>query len=102
MVENGALRIIGHPRYPESPGPPSSVAPFLQSLLAKEGHVFWPEDFSILSSEWVQADRLSSSQQITDTYLLALARSHNGKLATFDRKLVATAVTGGANHLHLI
>jgi predicted nucleic acid-binding protein len=43
-----------------------------------------------------------TSGQVTDTYLLALARYHNGELATFDRKLVPLAVKGGKAALHLI
>jgi hypothetical protein len=32
---------------------------------------------------------------VTDTYLLALAVQHGGKLATFDKKLITSAVRGG-------
>ena len=39
---------------------------------------------------------------MTDTYLLALARAHGGKLATFDRRLVTDTVPNGAQTLHLI
>ena len=34
VTENGLLRIVGHPKYPNSPGPPSSVAPLLASMRA--------------------------------------------------------------------
>jgi len=40
--------------------------------------------------------------QVTDSYLLALAAAHNGKLATFDRQLVTAAVVNGSQALHLI
>jgi predicted nucleic acid-binding protein len=39
---------------------------------------------------------------VTDSYLLALACAHGGKLATFDRRLVVDAVRGEAKGLHLI
>jgi predicted nucleic acid-binding protein len=39
---------------------------------------------------------------VTDTYLLALARAHGGKLATFDRRMVTAAVTGGVRALQCI
>src|SRR5665213_1971866 len=42
-----------------------------------------------------------ASGQITDSYLLALACAREGKLATFDRRLVTTAVSGDAAALHL-
>jgi hypothetical protein len=47
----------------------------------------------------VQADRLLSHTQVTESYLLALALHHGGKLASFDRKLVTDAVVGGREAL---
>ena len=45
---------------------------------------------------------LPTHREVTDTYLLALARAHHGQLASLDRRLVADAVPEGATHLHLI
>jgi uncharacterized protein len=50
----------------------------------------------------VDPSRLLDSAQVTDSYLLALAAAHDGKLATFDRQLVADAVMHGAQALYLI
>jgi predicted nucleic acid-binding protein len=66
------------------------------------GRVFWPDDISLLDAEKLDAARLLSAGQVTDSYLLALACAHDGKLATFDRRLVADAVIHGAKSLHLI
>ncbi|WP_423383091.1 hypothetical protein [Burkholderia sp. LMG 32019] len=57
---------------------------------------------SVLDGKHVDATRVLSSARLTDTYLLALARAHKGKLATFDRRLVDDAVPNGAKHLELI
>ena len=38
----------------------------------------------------------------TDTYLLALAQAHKGRLATFDRHLVTHTAVGGAQALAFI
>ncbi len=46
--------------------------------------------------------RLLNSGQIADSYLLALAKSQGGILATFDRRLVVDAVSDGKASLHLI
>ena len=102
LTENGVLRIVGHPRYPNSPGTPAAVAPLVSTLRALPGHVFWPDDLSLLDSAHVEAARLLSAAQVTDSYLLALARAHGGQLASFDRRLVTDAVPGGPAHLHLI
>jgi toxin-antitoxin system PIN domain toxin len=102
LTENGVLRIVGHPRYPNSPGSPAAVAPLLKRLCALPGHVAWPVDVSILDETVFDVARLLSFAQVTDSYLLALARAHAGKLATFDRRLVVDAVHGGARSLHRI
>ncbi len=102
LTENGVMRIVGHARYPNSPGTPAAVARLMTGLCALLGRVFWPDDISLLDTEKLDASRLLSSSQVTDSYLLALAIAHGGKLATFDRRLVVDAVRGGAKGLHLI
>lgn len=102
LTQNGVLRIVGHPRYPSSPGTPAAVADLLTVLLASGGHEFWPDNTTLLDPERVDTSRLLDSAQITDSYLLALACARGGKLATFDRRIVSSAVTGGSRALHLI
>jgi len=50
----------------------------------------------------MDATRLLCSAQVTDSYLLALARAHRGQLASFDRRLLTAAVPEGSAHFHLI
>lgn len=102
LTENAVLRIVGHVRYPNSPGTPAAVAPLMMSLCALPGHVFWPDDISLLDAGTFDPARLLNAGQITDSYLLALACTRGGKLATFDRRLIADAVVNGAQGLHLI
>lgn len=102
LTENGVLRIASHPRYPNSVNTPAAVAALLAGLCALPGHVFWPDDISLLNSQTLDVLRLLGFAQVTDTYLLALAVAHAGKLASFDRRLVTNAVLGGAQRLHLI
>ena len=102
LTENGVVRIVGNPRYTNSPGTPAAVAEVVATLRALGGHEFWPDDLSILDGKHVDATRLLEWRQITDSYLLALAVAHGGKLATFDRSLVTDAVIGGAKALHVI
>jgi len=102
ITENGLLRIVGHPRYPNSPGPPTIVMASLAAIRALEGHAFWVDDISLADGRHADASRLSSHAQVTDSYLLALARAHGGRLASMDRKLVVDAVLGGSETLVLI
>ena len=102
ITQNGVLRILGHPRYPNSPGSPGVVSEILQGLMAHPQHQFWDNSPSLLSQAHVKAHALLDSGQITDTYLLALAVHHGGVLASLDRRLNTDAVQGGADALELI
>ncbi len=102
LTENGVIRIVGHPKYPNTPGSTASVATIVTQLRALSGHIFWADDISLVGAEHVDPDQVLTSAQVTDTYLLALAVAHGGKLATFDRRLSVKAVKGGKNALHVI
>jgi uncharacterized protein len=102
ITENGLLRIVGHPKYPNSPGPPSVVARALATIRALPGHAFWPDSISLLGSDGVETALLSHHTRVTDSYLLALARENKGQLATLDQKLATDAVALGSSALLLI
>jgi toxin-antitoxin system PIN domain toxin len=102
ITENGVLRIVGHPRYPNCPGSPAAVADLLVAFLELPGHVFWPDDVSLFDRKHVNAARLLDSAHLTDSYLLALACARHGQLATFDARLVTDAVVQGNRALYLI
>jgi hypothetical protein len=102
MTENGVLRIVGHPKYPNSPGSPAAVAAIVIGLRDLAGHHFWADDLSLVAAPSVDPSQILTAAQVTDTYLLALAKAHGGKLATFDRRLSAAAVKGGKSSLHVI
>jgi len=61
-----------------------------------------PDDISLMDREKVDSNRLLTSGQVTDSYLLVLAIAHGGQLATFDRRFITDAVLGGAGGVHLI
>jgi predicted nucleic acid-binding protein len=96
------MRIIGNPRYPNSAGSPASVAAVLDSLRRLPGHEFWKDEISLIDSDVVDVARVTTPHQVTDTYLLALAVTKNGQLATFDRRLATAAVRRGREALHII
>lgn len=102
MTENGVIRIVGHLKYPNSPGSPAIVADVVQRLRELPGHRFWPDDMSLVGSDRVDPTQLLTSAQVTDSYLLALAAENGGKLATFDRRLSPKAVKDGKASLHVI
>ena len=102
MTENGVIRIVGHPKYPNSPGSPAIVADVVQQLRGLPGHRFWSDDMSLVGSDRVDPTQILTSAQVTDSYLLALAAENGGKLATFDRRLSPKAVKNGKASLHVI
>ncbi|MGD9616175.1 MAG: TA system VapC family ribonuclease toxin [Alphaproteobacteria bacterium] len=102
LTENGVIRVVGHPNYPNSAGSPAAVGPIVARLRTLPGHVFWADDLSLVDSPVVDITRVTMPAQVTDTYLLALAVARNGKLATFDRRLSPNAVRHGRTALHLI
>lgn len=102
ITENGVIRIVGHPGYANTPGSSAIVAGVVGRLRQRNGHVFWPDDISLLDPVRVEIGRLLSHRQVTDSYLLALAVAHGGELASLDRRLTAAAVPGGQECLHLI
>ncbi|MFN0316425.1 MAG: TA system VapC family ribonuclease toxin [Burkholderiales bacterium] len=102
LTENGVIRIVSHPKLPNHIGSPGLATDVVSRLCRLPGHVFWPDDISVLDDKYIDATRLLSSSQITDSYLLALACAHNGQLATFDNRLVVDAVRNGRAGLHLI
>lgn len=102
LTENGLIRIIGHPKYPNSPGPPSAVLQSLVAIRALAGHTFWPDDLSIADAESFASELLSSHLRVTDSYLLALAHANGGRLATMDQRLATEVALGGKKALALI
>lgn len=102
LTENGLIRIIGHPKYPSSPGPPRVVLQSLIAIRGLPGHNFWPDHLSIADKQFFAPELLSSHSRVTDSYLLALAHANGGRLATMDQKLATDVVPGGKKALELI
>ena len=102
LTENGVIRIVGHPRYAGGPGSPAEVAAIVEKMRSIPGHVFWPDDISLIGAAHIEVGQILTSAQVTDSYLLALAVAHDGGLATFDRRLSTKAVKGGKAALRLV
>lgn len=93
LTQNGCLRILSLPSYP-NPQPTARVAERLGLAAAGASHEFWPDSLSLLDAGRLRWDRVLTSRQVTDTYLLALAVAHEGRLVTFDQGISVDAVTG--------
>ncbi len=100
ITENGLVRILSQPKYP-SPVTPLEAVERLRRATGTEYHAFWQCDLSLTNGEAIRSSRLFGSRQVTDTYLLALALHHDGRLVTFDRSIVLEAVVD-ARPEHLV
>ena len=95
LTENGVVRILSNLSYSPAAEAPARIVDRLRAFCASGDHVFWAEDVSLReASRFVDAP--ISHRQITDVYLLGLAKRHGGQLASFDRTIPLAAVVGGA------
>ncbi|MDP2954884.1 MAG: PIN domain-containing protein [Longimicrobiales bacterium] len=103
ITQNGFLRVLSNPAYPGRRTPVADAAGRLRLFLASAGHVFWPDDASLVDEGLVSVGHLAGHREITDAYLLALAVKRKGRLATFDRNLRLAAVRGAeASHVTVV
>ena len=93
ITENGFVRIISQPRYP-SPISPAEAISLLRRACESGPHEFWTCDISLLDARVVNRSHLHGPRQVTDAYLLALAKAHEGHFVTFDRSLSVSSVKG--------
>ena len=99
ITQNGCVRIMSHPGYPNS-HPVREVVQRLRAATSDPSHEFWPDAQSILDAGLVDETRVHGPRQLTDVYLLALAVSNGGRLVTFDASIAVAAVRGAkARHL---
>ena len=87
-TENGFIRVSSNARVISEAKSPREAALFLKDLTAIKGHVFWPEESSIVDDRWINLETIHTYRQVTDAHLLSLALRHEGRLATFDRGIL--------------
>lgn len=102
LVENGVVRVLNLPAYSRyGPVGFDRVRSKLAEICAGMDHLFWPDSISLRTEELFHGDRVLGHNQITDVYLLALAVSNGGCLATLDHR-VALSTVRGAKQEHLL
>ena len=102
LVQNGVIRVASQSRYPNHLGTSGAVRNVLRDFCADPRHEFCPDDISLADDAHVARMDLLTPSVITDVYLLALARHHQARLATFDRRIPVHAVPDGPTALELI
>lgn len=103
LTENGFVRVLSNPAYPGRRTTAADAAGRLAQLTARPGHTFWGDEISILDPSRVSVGALTGYREITDAYLLALAVSRSGALATLDGGVRLGAVPGAKpRHLEVL
>lgn len=97
LTENGVVRILSNLRYSPAAEPAAQIVDRLRTFCESGHHVFWADDVSLRDVARFAAGAPVSHRQVTDVYLLGLAKRHGGRLATFDRTIPVAFVSGGAD-----
>ena len=92
ITENGLVRVLSNPQYGSPVSSVSDLVGRLSTFRASGHHHFWQDEPSLTESELYRVDRIPGPRQLTDVYLLGLAKRRNGCLATFDRTIAAGAI----------
>ena len=93
LTQNGFVRVLAQPSYPNRVSVAVAIEFLVQAVGAPE-HEFWPDNLSLTDVNRFVHERILGPKQITDLYLLALAVVRGGRLATFDRAIPLSAVSG--------
>jgi uncharacterized protein len=99
LTQNGALRVMSQPAYPQA-FPVGELMTRLHRSFGNALHEFWADDISLADPARFRAEHIHGHRQLTDIYLLALAVRHGGRFVTFDTRIALSAVHGAeASHL---
>jgi uncharacterized protein len=93
LTQNGALRIMSQPAYPQAVTVGELMGQLHRSC-SDAAHEFWADDISLTDPSLFCAEHIHGHRQLTDLYLLALAVRHGGRLVTFDTRIALSAVRG--------
>lgn len=94
VTENGCLRVMTNPAYHGDQLRPDAVGSLLRQLCSTKGHRFWRDAVSLRDQKVFDLSFVRGHRQLTDVYLLGLAKHEGGRLATFDRSIPLKAVVG--------
>src|SRR5471030_827235 len=78
LTENGVVRIMSHPNYSrQTRFTPGDLIGRLRTFAGQTDHEFWPDKIFLCDEKVFATERIHSSPQLTDLYLLALAVEHH-------------------------
>jgi toxin-antitoxin system PIN domain toxin len=103
LTQNGFVRILASPRQGTAILRPVDLVNHLAQFCASRHHVFWRNSVSLTDKNLFNHSMIRGYRQISDIYLLGLAKNTGGCLATFDGRIPLGAVVGATReHLAVI
>ena len=94
LTENAFIRILSNPKAVAVVEHPAMLMERLAKFCKSKDHVFWPDSVSFRDRTLFNSSLVAGPRQLTDIYLLGLAMTMGGALATFDRSVPIGAVIG--------
>lgn len=101
LTQLAFVRISSNPGIVAAAVSPRDAARLLSAITAQPGHEFWPDELDLAAIAEFSSLALIGHRQVTDAYLVALARGRGGRLATLDRG-VADLVVDARERTQLI
>lgn len=98
VTEAGFIRVSANSRVLDHAVTVADAVALLRDLRSLQGHAFLEDRVSLGSTELVDVERIQGYRQVTDAHILAVARTHEARVVTFDNGLAAL---GGDDVVHL-
>lgn len=102
VTEFGFIRVSSNPAAVGDALTPAEAVAVLEEIRLRPHHQAWLDDASPTDAAYLDRTRLVGHRQVTDAHLLALARRHDGRLATLDRGIRQLAGPDAARRVTLI
>lgn len=87
LTQLAFVRISSNPKIISTAVSPRAAVQALNDIVALKGHVFWADDLRVNVLPSFSSSALVGHRQVTDAYLIELAKRHKGKVATLDAGL---------------
>lgn len=101
ITQLGFVRLSSNLAFTSDAVSPAAALSLLRDIVAMDGHEFWSDEVDCVSAAFSAGMCIAGHRQVTDAYLLSLARARSGCLATLDRRIDRLLPTGDRPSPHL-
>ena len=98
ITQNGFVRVLATPASDVGVIRPAELVARLRQFCSDKHHVFWPESVSLTDPRIFNPALIRGHRQVSDIYLLGLAKKMGGYLATLDAGIPLGAVVGATRN----